>query len=369
MRITTYIKLLLVLLLIPIITWTNATETAAQSAFTDFGPNDFGYESVIVLADQEIIKGFQDGSFRPKQKLNRADAAVLFQRALKLKPPTQATSFKDVRKGLYYTEAAAATKAAGIFKGNANGTFGPNDLLTREQMASVIVRALQLKPIPNATVKINDQNKISASHRTDVITLYQNEVTKGKSGNNFDPKAVVTRAEFSVFLFRSIELNDVEEPQKPEEPEEVEENQPAPGAGGAPGGGGGAPVNSIPSISSAHLTTKNLSKKITGTITSSDSETTISFDLSKESDTETLQSGKITVSEAGTMTLTSKLGTETETLKKGENNLSFAEQIADLGIDFKLIRGMINGDSFTVTGTYEANNGNSIDVTIVVKMK
>ncbi|QOY37005.1 S-layer homology domain-containing protein [Anaerobacillus isosaccharinicus] len=301
MGLTTYMKLAMVTLLLPLLTWTNPTATSAQAKFTDYKPGDFGYANVITLAEQDIIKGYPDGSFRPNHRLNRADSAVLFQRALKLKAPTHTTSFKDVPQGLYYTSAAAATKEAGIFKGSSNGTFGPMDLLTREQMASVLVRAFQLKPVSTNTVVINDQKSISASHLIDVITLYQNDVTKGKSGNVFDPKGVVTRAEFSVFLFRAMELKkdgvDIGDPIQP-----------------GPGAPGGTPVTGVPSVSSAHLTTST-GKQITGVVNDTETATTISFDLSAEPNKATLRDGKITVTESGTMTLSNPLGgTETETL-------------------------------------------------------
>ncbi|RXJ02266.1 S-layer homology domain-containing protein [Anaerobacillus alkaliphilus] len=447
----TYIRLLLaVVLLLPIMTWANPA--SAQVTFTDYKPGEFGYANVITLANQGIIKGYDDGSFRPNHRLNRADAAVLFQRALKL-PAAQGTSFKDVRTGLYYTSAAAATKQAGIFRGNPDGTFGPTDRLTREQMASVLVRAFELKPVSTTSVKINDQRLIAQAHLQDVITLYQNGVTKGKPGDVFDPKGFVTRAEFTVFLFRAMELGTI--------PTQGG-TTPAPGAPapGVPGVGSSTQLTSIftvdsnnngridavllqfsvsiasssveankftvngytissvqtsgstitlnlterssadtdarpsvtytgnlkdtsgndvgqvnatasdmvrPMISAAHLTT-SAGTQITGAVSNTATATTISFDLSAEPNNRTLRDGKMTISENVTMTVSNPLGgTETETLTKGENNMSFAALIAELNLDFGLIREL--RDSFAVTGTYTDSNGNSRSITINVKMK
>ena len=103
-----------------------------------------------------------------------------------------------------FADAAAATKAAKIFEGSSNGTFDAKDNLTREQMASVLVRAFNLKPISGVNVTINDLDQISTSHVDDVRILYQNEVTKGKLDGGYDPKDGVTRAEFSVFMYRAL---------------------------------------------------------------------------------------------------------------------------------------------------------------------
>ena len=77
-------------------------------------------------------------------------------------------------------------------------------ILTREQMASVLVRAFDLKPKSGVNVTINDLAKISASHVDDVKVLYQNGVTVGKANGVYAPKDGVTRAEFSVFMYRAL---------------------------------------------------------------------------------------------------------------------------------------------------------------------
>ncbi len=451
----TYMKLIMaVVLLLPIMAW--SIPASAQARFTDYKPGDFGYANVIALAEQGIIRGYDDGTFRPTQRLNRADSAVLFQRALKL-PAPQGTSFKDVRPGLYYTSAAAATKQAGIFRGNPDGTFGPTDRLTREQMASVLVRAFDLKAVPTTSVKINDQRQISPAHLQDVITLYQNGVTKGKPGDVYDPKGFVTRAEFSVFLFRAMELKPSQGGTAPGAPGAPVPGAPAPGVPGAPGAGSSSKLTSIvtvdgndngsidairlqfsvaidatsvetnkfsvsgytistvqtsgstitlnlnerttldtdaqptvtytgtlkdtsgedvgpinatardmvrPRISAAHLVTSN--RQINGSVSNSSTGTTIMFDLSGEDGEHTLRDGKMTLSEAVTMTLSNPLGgTETESLTKGENNMSFASVLA--GIKLETLR--LAASNVTVNGNYVDSNGNSRTITITVKLK
>ncbi|UTW68386.1 S-layer homology domain-containing protein [Anaerobacillus sp. HL2] len=59
-----------------------------------------------------------------------------------------------MKQGVYYTDAAAATMQAGIFKGKSDGTFGALDELTREQMATLLVRVLNLKPNSSTPVTI-----------------------------------------------------------------------------------------------------------------------------------------------------------------------------------------------------------------------
>ena len=174
--------------------------------FSDVTNNTFGQEEIYRLVETGIINGYPDGTFKPNQNINRGQAANLFVRALQLEIPDSANSFKDVPQTSPIFDAAKATKAAGIFKGSNNGTtFGPLDVLTREQMASVLVRAFNLQP-NDVQVKLSDLKSVSESHRKNVEILYQNGITTGRANGEFDPKAPVTRVQFVVFLSRAMAL-------------------------------------------------------------------------------------------------------------------------------------------------------------------
>lgn len=175
--------------------------------FPDVPKGSFGEEQIVELAGQGFITGYPDGTFRPKREVNRGEAALLFTRALDLKTPESPVGFKDVPKTSGYYEAAHATKAAGIFLGyGTSETFGATDKLSREQMASVLVRAFGLKAT-NEKVDIKDLTSVSPAHRKDVEILYQNGITNGVGKGKFDPKGTVSRAQFAVFLSRALKNN------------------------------------------------------------------------------------------------------------------------------------------------------------------
>ncbi len=181
---------------------TDAIDKKPAISFSDVTKHSFGQEEIYKLVEAGVINGYPDGTFKPNQKLIRGQAAILFTRALKLDIPKSPVGFKDVSKSSSYFEAAHATKAAGIFKGNGT-TFGAADELTREQMASVLVRAFDLKGT-NAEVKLTDLGRVSNAHRKDVEILYQNGITLGNGNGQFDPKGSVSRAHFAVFLSRAM---------------------------------------------------------------------------------------------------------------------------------------------------------------------
>lgn len=186
---------------------TDVVKNQPTVTFTDVAKGSFGQEEIYKLVEAEIILGYRDGTFKPGQKVIRGQAAIFIMRALNLDVPKTVVPFKDVPKSSAYFEAAQATKAAGIFEGNSSGTvFGGGDLLTREQMASILVRAFNLKGT-NEDVTLTDLDKVSKVHQKDVEILFQNGITVGTKTGAYNPKSPVSRAEFVVFLHRALNNN------------------------------------------------------------------------------------------------------------------------------------------------------------------
>ncbi|MFS1517101.1 S-layer homology domain-containing protein [Bacillus sp. SCS-151] len=181
--------------------------SAESASFSDVSADHWAHMYITELANEGIINGFPDGTFGPQVELTRGQAAKLFQRALNLEVPEDLTSFDDVADSTdeELKEAAAAVKAAGIFKGS-NGVFGASDTLTRAQMASVLVRAFGLEANDEVEVTLTDLDLIDESHRENVAILFQNGVTTGKEDGTYDGSGSVPRANFAAFLYRSLNM-------------------------------------------------------------------------------------------------------------------------------------------------------------------
>ncbi|WP_214480796.1 S-layer homology domain-containing protein [Bacillus sp. SM2101] len=181
--------------------------SAESASFSDVSADHWAHMYITELANEGIINGFPDGTFGPQVELTRGQAAKLFQRALNLEVPEDLTSFDDVAESTdeELKEAAAAVKAAGIFKGS-NGVFGASDTLTRAQMASVLVRAFGLEANDEVEVTLTDLDLIDESHRENVAILFQNGVTTGKEDGTYDGSGSVPRANFAAFLYRSLNM-------------------------------------------------------------------------------------------------------------------------------------------------------------------
>jgi hypothetical protein len=182
---------------------TDANTITIDQNFSDIHNEFWAKNEVTQLVDMGIINGYPDKQFRPALEVSRGQAANLLSSALQLPESPYEPVFKDVSSKSSHLKGAMTTYKAGIFLGKEDGTFGVADSLTREQMATVIVRAFDLQDT-GEEIHFNDESRISESHKEGVRILAQHGITTGKEDGTFDPKTAVNRATYVVFLHRAM---------------------------------------------------------------------------------------------------------------------------------------------------------------------
>lgn len=162
-------------------------------------PNDIeGHwaESVIAKwSDNGIINGFPDGSFRPNDTVTRAQLAVILDNIFKFVTKSD-VNFSDVEGNEWFADAVAKCSQAGIINGNPDGTFAPNNPVTREQAAKMIAVAFKLTASNANTYKtFADSSSIAEYAREYVSALSEAGYMAGMPDGKFEPKKGLTRAE------------------------------------------------------------------------------------------------------------------------------------------------------------------------------
>ncbi|MGN7479361.1 S-layer homology domain-containing protein [Solibacillus silvestris] len=180
-----------------------AVHLTVKQKLADVPNNFWAKNEVMQLVEMGVIGGYPDAEFRPNLNINRGQAANLFKGALKLPEAAYQAKFSDVSSKSSFLQGVFSTYNAGIFGGKPDGRFGVSDALTREQMATTLVRAFSLKDT-GEELTFKDWNKISESHRENVKILAQHRITTGREDGSFDPKATVNRVTFSVMLHRAL---------------------------------------------------------------------------------------------------------------------------------------------------------------------
>ncbi|SFO91814.1 S-layer homology domain-containing protein [Salibacterium halotolerans] len=178
----------------------SAGDAAAAEAFSDVRNSYWASESIQHLAEENIVNGYSDGTYHPGEEINRGQVAELLTTAFSLDAGGSAPSFSDLDSGSYYAPFAQAVNEAGFMTGNGS-QFEAGQDLTRQQMATVLVRAFSLEA-GGGGGDVRDLNEASPTHRPNINILAQTGITQTSSGM-FRPDETVTRAQFAVFLDRA----------------------------------------------------------------------------------------------------------------------------------------------------------------------
>lgn len=169
---------------------------------------------IEMLTSKLIINGVTPSSFSPNSPITRAEFAALLVRSLGLNSPSAAASFSDVAAADWYIDAVEQAVHAGLIEGYQDGSFKPNDRITREQMAVMLSRALNyvgrsaLVKDAEASLldKYTDQGAIGAWAKPAVAQLLAADILQGRSATTIDPGANASRAEAVVMLKRFLQL-------------------------------------------------------------------------------------------------------------------------------------------------------------------
>ncbi|WP_187434500.1 S-layer homology domain-containing protein [Paenibacillus methanolicus] len=143
-----------------------------------------------------IVKGYQDGTFRPGQTVTRAEFAVMLMNALQ--PQVQGTTlqFADAATiGAWARTAIAQAVELSIITGYADGSFRPNAEITRAEMAAMLAKAAGQSDTAQAATGFADDEGIPTWAKGSVGYLKRSGIVQGKAGNIFAPQDLATRAE------------------------------------------------------------------------------------------------------------------------------------------------------------------------------
>lgn len=185
--------------------------TKVDSAFNDIAGH-WARASINHLAQQYIVSGYKDLSFRPDNPITRAEFVTLMVKVLDLESSTNTRSpFSDVKTSHWAYGNILAAYQKGIIAGFEDGSFRPDDPISRAEMAKMLANGLNVKPVNGSDkIKVNPYvattqfTDIPIKHwaRNEISMLVQLKYIKGYEDKTFRPAAKSTRAEITVLLER-----------------------------------------------------------------------------------------------------------------------------------------------------------------------
>ncbi|MEI3522900.1 MAG: Ig-like domain-containing protein [Anaerotignum sp.] len=191
-----------------VITITAALAASMAMSVTAFGaPTDiqghWAQNTINKWVDKGDISGYPDGTFRPNNMITRAEFVVLVNNAMGYSKSGYAY-FSDVPNHYWGKNAIQTGVAAGYISGDGDGTFRPNDPVTRQEAAAMISRILGLKQNDSRAYRYTDSYAISNWAKGVVGAVSEAGIMAGYPDGSFGPNKVLTRAEAVLALDKTM---------------------------------------------------------------------------------------------------------------------------------------------------------------------
>ncbi len=168
--------------------------------FADIRRTDPNYEAIKYLKDHDIINGYGDGTFRPNQTVNRAEALKMLMLAFNVDVggPFE-LNFTDVDKSAWYASTLSTAVARGIVKGYDDGTFKPGNTVNRAEYIKVLFAANNIQPNSEITKPYDD---VSLDQWFAGYAFLANKMNLLDPDKNFNPAGGMTRAGVAKTIYR-----------------------------------------------------------------------------------------------------------------------------------------------------------------------
>lgn len=177
--------------------------------FTDVSGSDWFYNDVRYVYEKGIMDGTGADRFSPNAPLTRAMIVTILYRMAGSPSVSGSSDFTDVAAGKWFAKAVAWAAANGIVNGYGSGLFGPNDPVTREQLAAILYRYAVYGGMTAVTLEENlggfaDTAQLSA-YAIQAMNWAVGQGLINGSGSNLVPKAQATRAQVAAIIHRYLE--------------------------------------------------------------------------------------------------------------------------------------------------------------------
>lgn len=187
------------------------THNCPSKAFADLDVTAWYHLDTDYAIENGIFKGVTENTFAPNDKLTRAMLVTVLYRVEGEPATNRSIPFADIDMGAYYASAVSWAKQNGIVNGVTENEFAPDDNITREQIAAIMMRYAVYKGMDAVTLEENlgfeDSSEISEYAVSAMNWAVGSGLINGKSATTLNPKDNATRAEIAAILHRFLKAN------------------------------------------------------------------------------------------------------------------------------------------------------------------
>ena len=185
-----------------------ASPSLAQTTFSDVSSNYWAAQFIQQLSQRGVIAGFPDGSFRPEEPVTRAQFAAMVNKAFQKAQQRQPISFADVPSNYWASSAIQQAYTIGFLSGYPGNRFEPNQAIPREQVLVALANGLEYSPSGNTESTLqyfNDASNIASYARSPIAAATERKIVVNYPNVNFlNPTATATRAQVAAFIYQAL---------------------------------------------------------------------------------------------------------------------------------------------------------------------
>ncbi len=180
----------------------------AQTAFSDVSSDYWAAQFIQQLSQRGVIAGFPDGTFRPEEPVTRAQFAAMVDKAFQKAQQRQAINFTDVPSNYWASSAIQEAYAISFLSGYPGNRFEPNQAIPREQVLVSLANGLRYTPGGNTKSTLqyfNDASNIASYARSPIAAATEKQIVVNYPDVKFlNPTANATRAQVAAFIYQAL---------------------------------------------------------------------------------------------------------------------------------------------------------------------
>ena len=184
-------------------------DTCPAAKFTDLDLTAWYHDGVHFCVENGLIQGYPGNLFGPEDSLTRAQIVMILWRMEECPVANYVMTFKDVKADQWYTEAIRWAQSTGIVAGYSTEAFGPNDPITREQMATILYRYAKYHDVDvantNTLAGFDDLTDVSSWALDAMKWANAVGLVKGRTTTTLVPAAEIKRVEAAAMIQRYCE--------------------------------------------------------------------------------------------------------------------------------------------------------------------
>jgi hypothetical protein len=177
-----------------------ATHVCPSADYSDLDISQWYHEAVDYVLTHGQMTGYEDGRFGPDDALTRAQTAQILYQCAGRPAVSGTNSFADVADGAWYADAVTWATGNGIVTGYENGSFGPNDQVTREQLAVMLWHYAGSPVATSSALTFVDADAISPWALDAIRWATEQGILSGYPGNDLRPGVPTTRSQAAQML-------------------------------------------------------------------------------------------------------------------------------------------------------------------------